>query len=428
MRSLDRLMTQAAVAVLVSAGMAASAAAQSQPPSGDTPGSNLTLSASVFGGYDSDITAASLGSAVQPSATLGGAIFTVNYRARTEKIGFATRTTADSRYYNADEPLKASTFSGLAVLGVQATPRLKLDASVSSMYSPQFAFSPLPISDTPEDLPPPTLDQGVSAYDIFTVTGNAAATARLTQRSSLSFTYGATQYRYVVDNSQTTSVSFGGGYSYNLTRYATFRLGYHEMNANYPTFLESSLRTFRQRSLDAGVNYSRPLSRSRRTTVSFGSGSSAIEHGQETFYTMTGNGGLQHQMGRTWRLSALYARGLGVVGGFAEPFFSDAVNANLRGNLHRRVRMIAMAGFANGDVGLGSRAQNFRSFQSSGRLEWAVHERVGVFGGYSYYQYTFQEGAGLPGVPSEFARHSVRAGMIFRLPIVQERTPRRAAR
>ena len=421
-------MTQIAIAVFVSAGFGAPAAAQSQAPPGDTPGSNLTLSTSVFGGYDSDITAASLGSDIQPSAALGGAIFTVNFRTRTEKIGFATRTTADSRYYNADEPLKASTFSGLAVLGVQATSRLKIDASVSSMYSPQFAFSPLPVADTPDELPPPTLDQGVSAYDIFTVTANTAATLRVTRRSSLNFSYGASQYRYVVDNSQMTAVNFGGGYSYNLTRYATFRLGYHEMNADYPMFVDSSLRTFRQRSLDAGVNYSRPLSRSRRTTVSFGSGTSAIEHGPETFYTMTGDAGLQHQMGRTWRLGALYARGLGVVGGFAEPFFSDAVNVNIRGNLLRRVRMNAMAGFANGDVGLGSRAQNFRSFQSSGRLEWALHEQVGIFGGYSYYQYAFEEGARLPGVPSEFARHSVRAGMIFRFPIVQERIPRRASR
>src|SRR5688500_5322171 len=174
MRSLDRMMTRTAVAVLVSACFAAHAASQSAPPSGDTPGSNLTLSASVFGGYDSDITAAGLGSGSQPSAALGGAIFTVNYRARSEKIGFGTRATADSRYYNAEDPLKASTFSGLAVLGVQATPRLKIDASMSSMYSPQFAFSPLPVSDTPEDLPPPTLDQGVSAYDIFTVSGNVA--------------------------------------------------------------------------------------------------------------------------------------------------------------------------------------------------------------------------------------------------------------
>ena len=421
-------MTQTALAVFVSAGFAAPAAAQSQLPSGDTPGSNLTLSASAFGGYDSDITGAALGSAVQPSAALGGAILTVNYRTRTEKVGFATRATADSRYFNADEPMKASTFAGLAVLGVQATSRVKIDASLSSVYSPQFMFSPFPVSDTPDDPPPSLLDEGVSLYDIFTVSGTVGANARITRRSTLNVMYSAAQYRYLVDDSETRSVVFGGGYSYTLTRYASLRLGYSEVSAHYPTLMGSPANSLRQRSWDAGVNYSRPLSVTRRTTLSFGSGSSAIDNGQETFYTVTGNASLRHQIGRTWNLSVIYARGLGMVAGFAEPFFSDGVNAVLRGNLSRRIRMSAVTSFANGDVGLGPRAQDYRSFQSTGRLEWALHDRVGIFGGYSYYQYAFEESATIPGAPSELQRHSVRAGMIFRLPILQERTPRRAAR
>jgi hypothetical protein len=407
--------------------MAASAAAQSQPPAGDAPGSNLRLSGSVFGGYDSDITVGAL-SGVQPSAALGGGSLTLNYRARSEKIGFATRGTADSRYYHADKPLKATTFTGLAVFGVQATTRVKIDASVSSMYSPQFVFAPFPVSDTPEELPPPVLDQSVSAYDMVTVTGNVTASANLTRRSSVNFTYGAAQYRYVVDDTQTTYFNFGGGYSYNISRYASLRLGYHEVKANYPTFLETSLTALRQRSWNAGVNYSRPLSASRRTTVSFGSGSSAVENTQETFYTVTGNAGLQHQIRRTWKLNVLYTRGLGVVAGFVEPIFSDGVSVNLRGDLARRVGLITNAGFTNGDVGLGSRAQDYRSFQSSSRLEWALTERIGVFGSYSYYQYAFEISARIPGVPSELGRHSGRIGMIFRVPIVQERTSRRAAR
>lgn len=265
-------------------------------------------------------------------------------------------------------------------------------------------------------------------YDIFTFAGTVGANVRVTRRSSLNVMYSAAQYRYLVDDSETSSVVFGGGYSHTLTRYASLRLGYSEVTAQYPTLMGSPANSLRQRSWDAGVNYSRPLSVTRRTTLSFGSGSAALDNGQETFYTVTGNASLRHQIGRTWNLNVIYARGLGMVAGFAEPFFSDGVNANLRGNLGRRIRLIAVASFANGDVGLGPRAQDYRSLQSTGRVEWAVHDRVGVFTGYSYYQYAFEESATIPGVPSELERHSVRAGMIFRLPIMQERIPRRAAR
>ena len=115
-----------------------------------------------------------------------------------------------------------------------------------------------------------------------------------------------------------------------------------------------------------------------------------------------------------------------MVAGFAQPFFADAVTARIRGNLTRNARMIASAGFANGNVGLGSRADDYRSFQAGARLEIAVAEQVGVFGSYFYYGYRVDQSVRLAGVPSVMERQGVRGGLIVRFPIIQERASRAA--
>jgi hypothetical protein len=122
----------------------------------------------------------------------------------------------------------------------------------------------------------------------------------------------------------------------------------------------------------------------------------------------------------------VYTRGLGVVGGFSEPFFADAVNANLRGRLTNTLTMLTTAGFANGNVGLGSHADNFSSVQATTRLEKVVkRERIALYGDYFYYGYRFGNAASpVAAIPRRVNRHGVRVGLIFRFPLLHERTPR----
>ena len=77
--------------------------------------------------------------------------------------------------------------------------------------------------------------------------------------------------------------------------------------------------------IDVGVDYARPLSLTRRTTLDFGTGSSVVtmptlDLGQEAGATETqvrfvGDVGVTHEMGRTWRLRLGYNRGVGFAGG-----------------------------------------------------------------------------------------------------------------
>ena len=414
------------VAVLTTAAfMAPPAKAQAQQQSTAPDGANLTLTASAFGGYDTDVTGSTVNpSDVRPSASSAGAIVTLNYRIRSDRIGFGTRASLDSRYYNTDPAIRGTSYSGLTVFGAELSSRLRVDASASGVYSPQFAFNVFAANDIPEDLPPPTLDYGVTPYDVASYFGTGSATFQVTRRSSLTASYSAGQYRYLDDDYSMTTRSYGGGFSHGLTRYASLQLGYAQLEAEYPAFGGAERTPLKQRYINAGVSYSRPLSVSRRTTLSFGTGSAVLDYQQETFYTVTGNAALRHQFKRTWNVTAGYSRGLGVVVGFAEPFLADAASASVTGNLSRNTRMLIGTGFTDGDVGLGSLAENFRSFQSTARVEYAITERVAIFSNYFFYSYDFGEGFRPRGVPVWLDRHGVRGGVIVRFPLVEERTTR----
>ena len=400
-----------------------------QQRSDNQPGNGLTASASVFGGYVTDVTNAPSPD-LQTNAPYAGSILTINYRSLSEKISIATRGSADSRHYRTQPAITAVAFNGSAAVGVQLTSRLKVDTTVASIVSPQFAFSLVPDITLPSDaLPSSSMDHGIFRQEAVSYLAAATATLRVSKRGSVTMTYGGGQYKflgkeYAGYNSRTET--YGGGYSHNLTRYMSARLGYYETSGKYPAFANRPPSVVRQRTLDAGVNYSRPLSLSRRTTVSFGTGSGAIDNGTERFYTVTGNASLRHEFGRTWSSNAMYTRGLGIVGGFAQPFFADSVSVDVRGHLTNKVRTTLSGGFADGNIGLGSQSESFSSFQGGARTEVDLkRDRVTAFGSYFYYGYGFDALLGAAaGVPRQVGRHGVRGGLVLTVPIIQERTPR----
>ena len=399
-----------------------SAAAQGAPVP-----TSLRLTLSTFGGYDTDVTGTATDADKAPSAPYGGGMVSLNFQKRTEKVAFTTRGSSDYRYYRTDQPVSAVSYTVSSVFAADLTSRLNVSASTNAQYAPRFVFSLLPAAgDLGRDSAPPLSDYGVSMDSTASYIVGATAALRVSRRSTLNLAVSGGEQKLLEDNIDLRTKSYGGGYSYAMTRYARLRVGYTQQDSDYPSFGPFPARRYSHRSYDVGVDYSRPLSLSRRTTISFGSGSSAIDNGIETFYNITGTASLRHQMRRTWEANIVYARGLGVVAGFTEPFFADSVNATVRGNLTDRLALEVTGGFANGNVGLGSRAEDYASLQANTRLEWVLHrERLGLYGNYYYYAYEFDPTTLLvASIPREMNRHGVRVGLIFRFPLLQERTRR----
>ena len=349
------------------------------------------------------------------------------YEKRTDRITFSSRGAAESRYYFTDDPFPATSYFGNATFSAAMTSRLDASASVSGAYSPQIVFSPLPIpGDIQSDFAPPTLDYGVTPQQLVSYAAGGNIGFRVSQRSTLTAMLSGSSQRFPDDDYAIHSLAYGGRYSYTVSRYASLRLGYAQQDTDYAEFETTPMRRYTQRTYDVGVNYSRPLSLSRRTTYSFGTGSAVLDNGVETFFNVTGTASLSHQIGRTWEANVIYGRGLGTVAGFLEPTFADSVNANLRGHLNSRVMFTATAGFSNGNVGQAAVSNDYHSIQATTRLEYTVQrDRSALYGSYYYYGYEFDEDTptAVP-ISNQIGRHGARVGLIFRLPLIRERGSR----
>jgi hypothetical protein len=394
---------------------------------GDPPSTSLALTLSTFGGWESDITGMAANPEAAPSAPYAGSNAALNYQTRSEKIAFSTRGSIDYRHYRTDSPVSAVSYAGNSALAADLTSRLSISANIYSLYSPRFVFSLLPVASEAATFTTPTpLDYGLSTQSVRQISAGTTATLRVTRRSSLNVALSGSRQQLLDDNLDLTTKSYGGGYSYSVSQYTRLRIGYRQQESDYPSYSTLPPKRYSQRSFDGGIDYSKPLSVSRRTTVSFSTGSSAIDDGIETFVNFTATASLRHQMGRTWEANIGYQRGMSVVAGFAEPFFADSVHGNVRGGLSRNVRLEIAGGYANGMVGLGSRGEDYIGYRASSGLEWVVHrERIAVYADYYFYSYEFGGATtALASIPRQVNHHGVRAGLRFRFPLLRERTPR----
>ena len=395
------------------------------PPASRADGRELTLTGSMFGGYDTNVFEGNTAApGVRTGAPQMGGNFSVHFGAKSERVAFFSDAAANSTHFRTLQPVTGTSVTGSASVRAAVTRKTLMNLSVSGGYVPQFQFSLLPPDPIAAPVIP-TLDYAILGIDAITYRTGIDVTHNLSARSALNGSYSRSSYKYLDRDYELNYQTFGGGYSRGLTRYAALRLGYLEQRADYPLLVRGELRPLRNRTLDVGLDYSRPLSRTRRTTFGFGTGSTGVDNGEEKFYNVAGHASLTHQIGRTWNISTTYARGLGLVGGFVEPFFADSVSLNLRGNTSPRVRLTGSAGYANGDLGLGSRANSFASYQAAADLEVALSQRLAVFGHYFYYNYLFDKNISLPdGLARGLDRHGVRAGLNLRIPILEERNPR----
>ena len=115
--------------------------------------------------------------------------------------------------------------------------------------------------------------------------------------------------------------------------------------------------------IDLGVDYARPLSLSRRTKLSFGSGSAVTPHNGGVAFNLTGNAMLTRQIGRTWQARVGVTRDVQLLEGFAEPVVANALAANVGGALRHRLMLSSSFTASRGAVGVGPATGN-------GYLNW----------------------------------------------------------
>ena len=163
--------------------------------------------------------------------------------------------------------------------------------------------------------------------------------------------------------------------------------------------------------IDAGVNYNRALSFSRRTSFSFSTGTTASQTAPDGSlrYWATGAARLYHEIGRTWTAILSYDRGLQFTENWLEPLFTDSASAGLRGSINRRVYAHLEARAMRG-VGQQDLDDGLVTYSASAGLTYAVTRYVNSGINYTYYNHEFGSDVSLPlGYAHDFNRRSIRA-------------------
>jgi hypothetical protein len=422
----------------------------------DRPG-GLDLSAQLFTSYDDDVLADQRESGVDRPRSVGadglytGLSLGLQYAHVGRRTNFTAQTSNSLNYFPGLDDLTTRYHQAGATLISRFGNRYTLRASPFASYSPSYSMrlflAPLPVDPDGAgsmDGPPlaaPDVDSTILQRASFRYGGNAELRMLVARHSTLTVGYRYTKTDLSTDLAGDRPIdrrgdfdvqSVGATLSHRLSSSASLRLGY-ELQAS--TYEGSTTPVARIQNLNIGVDYRKPLSRSRRTFLRFntgsvitdntgsvipeeptGSGNSEQVEGRRI--RATGAASIVHQMGRTWSAQAQYRREVGYLEGFVRPVFSDSANVTLGGLLTRRTDLLLNANYITGTSGLSAGGPRFDSYSASARVRRALGRNLAAYCEYLFYYYDFTQVADRPtGLPQEFSRNGVRVGLSLWLPL-----------
>jgi hypothetical protein len=263
---------------------------------------------------------------------------------------------------------------------------------------------------TPSDIVP-GLDYAVSRDGYLAYAAGVGISHRIDSRTSVRARYG---YRTIRGRSVVRG-SVGGQFSRAIARGLTVRAGYRYAEANVGD------REYRPHHvMDGGINYNRPLSLSRNTTLSFSTGSYATRRSDRMRVGFTGSARLNHELGRSWSAFAAYGRRARLDESFDDLVVGDGVSAGIGGLLNRRVHVRATMGASLGSIGIDDGAPAFSTAHANAALGYALTRFANLSVTYSYYRHRFGAGAAMPlGLPPALDRQSVQINVSFLAPLFQ---------
>jgi hypothetical protein len=412
------------------------------PPAPDSPQS-LTLTGSVFGAYDDNVLAGLSDRQVrnpflQQSGEYAGADAGLNYSLEKEsdRLTVGALTAGQVRYTR--RPAATSTTPNVVAdlhLDWRVTRSTTVLVRESAAYSSRYNFSLTPLQD--DELGSDIAQMNDPAFDIFDLRVERSASSIFIKQQLRKDTTVSAGYLFrqvdVIDDAlangrfhdyRTSAAVIGIIHSRRLSPHAELQLGYNLRLSDRQSLTgEPGL----VHHLDAGVNYSRPLSFSRRTTVSFDSGSSIIPPSRRadgtsdprTRIRLTGNANIVQEMGRTWTAQMSYARGLKARDGFGDLYFTDAIFATVEGLVTRRLSWTSTARWSMSSLDRPGRNQH-RAASATSQLTFGLTRVFGVFARYVYYEYRYGEDIPLdPRLPGQLDRQGVRVGLTTSLPLIR---------
>lgn len=404
----------------------------------------LDITAALFGGYDDDIFARGDGPR-SPNARVGGNFvggqLAANYFHRMPNAVFSLDGSSAVRWVGSTEEFVPTFYAAGMGYAKAIGARNSVTLRHTTAYRPFFSvvpFAGIGTIGTSLQNPSTQMDAAIGPSqgpDDFTVSADRRALQhvgllqfgrRLSPRSSVDLigNYGVTDFRTSeLDDVNNVRWRAAARYTYDLTRFASLRLGY-----GYRTLGTSNGRTIINHDIDVGLQYSQPFVFQRgRTQFAFTTGttmlvrdrlSSDASGGQRTLFRAIGTASLSHAFRAPWQTQLNYTRTVGFLDGLSEPFQGDQVMASVGGLIGRRVDVTMSAGYLSGAIGF--RDRNFDTALANVRARVALSQNLALFGQYFYYQYAFDEAVSTALIVApELERQGVRIGLTVWVPVVR---------
>jgi hypothetical protein len=397
----------------------------------------LVATGAAGGGYDSNVVIDQRGveSGSAPLPTIGSRYTAVSgglaYSLTRTKVSFAASGSTGANYYfDLSDPLVYG-HSGNVGASFEVSRRTRVSGNQSVSYQPLSSFGLFPALGDPGLGQAAPIDASFGAIgELYLHSGSYATVSQtLSSRASLLLSYARTLSNFASDDLDVTTQEVRGTFLRNIARGLNLRFGYGYGTGDYVSGEDAEEDAPHGHTIDAGIDFDRALSLSRRTTLSFATGSTAVKQFEDTRYYVTGNARLRREIGRTWEAALAYNRGVEFVDTLREPVFSDSLNFGLSGLITRRLEFHSNAGTAFGNVGFSDSDSGFRSYYGTSGLSFALNRHAALAVEYYVYRYDFDDTAALlPGLQPELTRHSVRAYIDLWAPLFARARTRDASR
>jgi hypothetical protein len=405
------------------------------------PGHQVVVTGILLTGYDDDLRADARGTGggggtgvSSPDEALSGSVTTamgsMSYTFTNDSLAVSLMGGGVARYYPSleDEFVPYPNASGSVNYSTALRKGLTVSMNAAAFYRP-YLFDSTFLFPSSFDLPDPALGDDDVPYDtqaFLTHTERIGLSQRLTQRTTLHgfVGYRGTEKAESRADRPFSRQSYGGGLTHNLSQGLSLRAGYTLHETHY-----SLGRVIPFHVIDVGANYGRALSFSRRTTLSFGTGTTALERNDELRWRLTGQAQLTHEFGRTWTAYASYHRSVLSSEVWDAPADADGVAIGLAGLFTRRLQMSATARGVLGKAGQVEDPPGFDGLHGELMFGYALNRWANLTAMYAYYQHNFDAGTPLRvDLPRTVERNSVRVGVTLSKPIYHSASNQSARR
>jgi hypothetical protein len=347
----------------------------------------------------------------------------LSYRLNRESLSFSAGAGGAYSYYpGINEPGARRYYADAGASWLMST-RTALSGGFAVSYQPMYHLSPLPGVVDPNLGPGNPFDATIGSHA--ETYRNENADVRLgyaiNKRIGTSFGYG--MWRLVSPDGDRDSASHGASarVSFGLTRGLGFHTSYQFTSSRFdgPAAVPPvAVSRYTNHNVDFGLYFGRALSLTRKTTMTFATGTSTVTDGNSTHFGLVGNVRLGYELARTWSLSAWYARDVQFVQAFLQPVSTDTASVQFGGLISRRLRFDAENGYAFGRVGFGTRNNDYRALSVSSGLGMAINRHLNAGVRYLYTRYHFGSAVDVPlDMTFQTNRHAVNAYLSSWLPL-----------